>query len=80
MTATTIVRFITVRNPRKPTKSELETGFVFYDLGNAAALITAVANAGTPGAKREAIATFIKGGDYLATPAALDELAAGLVC
>lgn len=82
--ATTIFRFVTVRNPRRATSDELDTGFAHYDAQLQAGLVKQVsdakANAKTKReAMRTAILAFVKTSSYLRTRAALYERDAALV-
>jgi hypothetical protein len=65
----TIIRFVTIRNPRKPTKDELETGFAKYDPAIHAPLVETVIAAQDQGADavRAAIAGFIRSDAYIRT-------------
>jgi hypothetical protein len=79
----TIWRFITVRNPRKPTKQEVATGFMTYDPSLAAPLMTAVIQAGqqeaSPRQVRELIEAFRRSASFIRDPEQIDEWVPDLV-
>lgn len=70
----TVFRFVTVRNPRKPTKPELETGFATYSEEIGAPLLTKVVNEHDQGPAhvRRLIAEYISTGQYLRDTPALE--------
>lgn len=77
----TIFRFVTVRNPRKLTKPELETGFAKYDPELHAPLIEQVMSArgAGRGAVREIIAAYMASDAYLRTSKELAQASGKLV-
>lgn len=79
MATSNVLRFVTVRGPRKPTEADLETGFVRYDPALAAPLIGRVAQAESPEHQRRLIFDYIATSDYVASSAALSDLAGGHV-
>lgn len=74
---TSLLNFITIRNPRVPEPQELETGFVRYPADLDAELLTAVAAALGRGegiqAVRPLVADFRRSEGYLDTPAEVSE-------
>lgn len=70
----TVFRFITIRNPRKPKKDELSTGFAWYDEKIGAPLVAQVASEQAQGQDhvRGLILTFIRGNGFIRTTAELD--------
>ncbi|HEY3006288.1 MAG TPA: hypothetical protein VGJ44_28335 [Kribbellaceae bacterium] len=78
----TLLNFVTVRNPRKPSKRELDDGFIRYDANLNAELVTAVAQARAAGADadrvRELVAGYVRTEDYLDDVETLTGQLAGL--
>jgi hypothetical protein len=60
MAATTIFRFVTIRNPRKPTSDELDTGFVTHTDDVDAPLIAEVGKAKEQDGSAEELRAIIK--------------------
>ncbi|MEO8844070.1 MAG: hypothetical protein ABI591_05390 [Kofleriaceae bacterium] len=83
MAATTIFRFVTIRNPRKPTDEELETGFVTHTDDVATPLMVEVGKAKqrktSPDDLRAIIKRYADGNKLLRDPAAVEEVARDLV-
>jgi len=83
MAATTIFRFVTVRNPRKPTDDELDTGFVTHPEHVKTPLLAEVAKVKASKAAlkemRAIIRHYADGDEALRTPAEVGEAAGGLV-
>src|SRR4051812_17028111 len=77
----TVVRFITGRNPRKPKEDDLRRNFVFYDDAIAAPLVRAAREAWPDGRRAvyDRIRQFTATNAYLATPAQLRAAAGDLV-
>jgi hypothetical protein len=83
MAATTIFRFVTVRNPRKPTDDELDTGFVTHPEHLETPLLDEVAKAkeanAAPKEMRATIKRYADGDEALRTPTDVVQAARGLV-
>lgn len=81
--ASTVLRFITVRPPRKPTEGELESGFVMYDARLEAPLVARLAAARkhkeSRKAMRAALAEFERSKRFLKTPQDVVDRAGALV-
>jgi hypothetical protein len=67
-----IFRFVTVRNPRKPTEQELSTGFIFYDEKVKAPLIAQVAAAKRKPSPRSKMRAALQ--QYVESPAYINDL------
>ena len=72
----TIARFVTVRNPAKPSQKELDSGFITYEPALAASLADE-ASTDEDVARRRAI-TYCKGTDFASSPKELRDRAPGL--
>jgi hypothetical protein len=77
-----LFRFITVRNPRKPTSNELNTGFIFYDTRLEAPLLTRMltelSGGNNPAGALEALALYKKSQQFIRSTKDLEEKIPGL--
>lgn len=80
---TTIFRFISIRNPRKPTDDEIDTGFVHHTDDVAAPLLREVSDARTRKETRAGLHAILKryrdGKDYLRTTGDVEKQALALL-